>query len=259
MELAFVISGLLVGFVIGLSGVGGGSLMTPLLVMGFGIPPATAVGTDLLYAGLTKASCTIFRGKLGSINWKVAVILALGSVPAAIFTSIYFLSPTTLSNETAQLITRMLGVMLCVTALSLIFRKQLQSVSKRVFRVGAKTQKTRIMIATLTLGAVLGILVTLTSVGAGAIGFTALLVLYPQLPTNHLVGTDIMHAVPLTLIAGLSHAVAGSVDYQLLFALLIGSIPGVILGSLVAHKIPETLLQWVLGTVLLLVGLKLLI
>ncbi|MDA1012766.1 MAG: sulfite exporter TauE/SafE family protein, partial [Proteobacteria bacterium] len=118
-----------------LSGVGGESLMTPLLVMGFGIPPATAVGTDLLYAGLTKASCTIFRGKLGSINWKVAVILALGSVPAAIFTSIYFLSPTTLSNETAQLITRMLGVMLCITALLLIFRKQLQSVSKRVFPV----------------------------------------------------------------------------------------------------------------------------
>ncbi len=257
MELLFVISGLLVGFVVGISGVGGGSLMTPLLVMGFGVPPTTAVGTDLLYAGFTKIGGTIFRGKLGSVNWKVAFLLALGSVPAAIFTSVYYLSPVQVDSASSSLITKTLGVMLCITAISLVFRTRLQRLTQGIFDVKRTGRRARILIATLGLGAVLGILVTLTSVGAGAIGVTALLVLYPHLPANHLAGTDIVHAVPLTLVAGLSHAVSGSVDYHLLLTLLIGSLPGVVLGSLVAHRIPEKPLQWVIGSVLFLVGLKL--
>lgn len=257
MEFYFVLSGLLVGFIIGLSGVGGGSLMTPLLIMGFGLPPAVAVGTDLLYAGITKASATLFRGRLGSINIKVALILGLGSVPAAILTSIFFISPAIMNNDVGVFITRTLGAMLCVTSIALIFRKRLQTLSKTMFRSEGKAQYSRITIATFILGGVLGVLVTLTSVGAGAIGLTALLVLYPHLPANHLAGTDIMHAVPLTLVAGLSHAVVGSVDFQLLITLLLGSIPGVILGSSVAHKMPETLLQWIIGAILFSVGLSL--
>jgi uncharacterized membrane protein YfcA len=256
MDILFILSGLLVGLIIGVSGVGGGSLMTPLLVMGFGIPPATAVGTDLLYAGLTKTGCSIFRGKLGSINWKLASLLTLGSLPAAILTSIYFLGATHDAPQTSKVITQTLGFMLCVTAISFVFRKRLIALSGSVIPV-AKKRSQKILIATLLLGAVLGVLVTLTSVGAGALGVTALLILYPGIPANHLAGTDIVHAVPLTLVAGASHAFLGSVDYSLLFTLLIGSIPGVILGSLVAHKISEVLLQLVIGSVLFAVGIVL--
>ncbi|MEL0029761.1 MAG: TSUP family transporter, partial [Betaproteobacteria bacterium] len=153
MDFLFVVSGLLVGLIIGVSGVGGGSLMTPLLVMGFGVPPATAVGTDLLYAGLTKTGCSIFRGKLGSINWKLASLLALGSLPAAILTSIYFLGPTHVSSQTSSVITQTLGFMLCVTAVSFVFRKRLIALSGS-FIPTSSTRSQKILIATLLLGAV---------------------------------------------------------------------------------------------------------
>jgi len=259
MELVFVASGLIVGFVIGMSGVGGGSIMTPLLVMGFGVAPATAVGTDLLYAGFTKAGGTIARGRLGSVDWRIAGILALGSVPAALLTSVILSRFSSKGVEVGTAITSMLGVMLLVTAVALIFRHRLLA-QDGPFGLWLKNLRSRNSFSmTLGLGALLGVLVTLTSVGAGAFGVVALLMLYPQLPTNHLAGTDIVHAVPLTLVAGTGHAITGSVDYALLGNLLIGSLPGIVAGSFLAHRVPENVLRYVMGAVLFAVGVKLLV
>lgn len=258
MDLVFVISGLLVGFVIGMSGVGGGSLMTPLLVMGFGVAPATAVGTDLLYAGLTKAGGSLARGKLGSVDWRIAAFLMLGSVPAALATSALVSRFAMQGARVGTVITSALGVMLLVTALALVFRHRLLATDGRFGRRLAQLRAGNVLTLTLVLGAVLGVLVTLTSVGAGALGVVALLMLYPHLPTNHLAGTDIVHAVPLTLVAGAGHAITGSVDYQLLGNLLIGSLPGIVAGSLLAHRVPERALRYFMGMVLFLVGIKLL-
>ncbi len=258
MDPFFVLSGLLVGFVIGLSGVGGGSLMTPLLVMGFGVAPTTAVGTDLLYAGLTKAGGTVARGKLGSVDWRIAAFLMLGSVPAALATSAIVSRYAFKGVEIGALITSALGFMLLITALALVFRHQLLASNNRFRRSIERLRSGNLFALTLALGALLGVLVTLTSVGAGALGVVALLMLYPHLPTNHLAGTDIVHAVPLTLVAGAGHAIAGSVDYQLLGNLLIGSLPGIVAGSLMAHRVPEKALRYVMGAVLFVVGVKLL-
>jgi uncharacterized protein len=258
MDLVFVISGLLVGFVIGMSGVGGGSLMTPLLVMGFGVAPTTAVGTDLLYAGLTKAGGTVARGKLGSVDWRIAFVLMLGSVPAALATSGLLSRFAIKGAEVGTVVTSALGLMLVITALALVFRHHLLATQGRFGQKIEKLRSGNVPMLTLVLGAVLGVLVTLTSVGAGALGVVALLMLYPHLPTNHLAGTDIVHAVPLTLVAGAGHAMTGSVDYQLLGNLLIGSLPGIVAGSMVAHRVPEKALRYFMGAVLFAVGVKLL-
>lgn len=258
MDLVFVVSGLFVGFVIGLSGVGGGSLMTPLLVMGFGVAPTTAVGTDLLYAGLTKAGGSVARGKLGSVDWRIAALLALGSVPAALATSAVISRFQLNGAAIGPIITTSLGVMLLATAGALMFRHRLLSEHGHIGRRLQKLRSGNVLIWTLVLGVVLGVLVTLTSVGAGALGVVALLMLYPQLPTNHLAGTDIVHAVPLTLIAGVGHAITGSVDYHLLGNLLIGSLPGIVAGSVLAHRVPERAVRYVMSAVLFAVGVKLL-
>jgi hypothetical protein len=258
MELVFVVSGLLVGFVIGMSGVGGGAIMTPLLVMGFGVAPATAVGTDLLYAGFTKAGGTLARGRLGSVDWRIAGILALGSVPAALLTSVILSRFSSKGVEVGTAITSMLGAMLLVTSVALIFRHRLLT-QEGSFGIWLKKLRSRNSLPlTLGLGALLGTLVTLTSVGAGAFGVVALLMLYPHLPTNHLAGTDIVHAVPLTLVAGTGHAITGSVDYTLLGNLLIGSLPGIVAGSFLAHRVPENVVRYAMGAVLFAVGVKLL-
>ena len=258
MELVFVVSGLLVGFVIGMSGVGGGSIMTPLLVMGFGVAPATAVGTDLLYAGFTKAGGTLARGRLGSVDWRIAGILALGSVPAALLTSVILSRFSSKGVEVGTAITSMLGAMLLVTSVALIFRHRLLTQEGSFGRWLKNLRSRNSLPLTLGLGALLGVLVTLTSVGAGAFGVVALLMLYPHLPTNHLAGTDIVHAVPLTLVAGTGHAITGSVDYTLLGNLLIGSLPGIVAGSFLAHRVPENVMRYVMGAVLFAVGVKLL-
>ena len=232
--------------------------MTPLLVMGFGVAPTTAVGTDLLYAGLTKAGGTVARGKLGSVDWRIAFVLMLGSVPAALATSGLLSRFAIKGAEVGTLVTSALGLMLVITALALVFRHHLLATQGRFGQKIEKLRSGNVPMLTLVLGAVLGVLVTLTSVGAGALGVVALLMLYPHLPTNHLAGTDIVHAVPLTLVAGAGHAMTGSVDYQLLGNLLIGSLPGLIAGSMVAHRVPEKALRYFMGAVLFAVGVKLL-
>jgi uncharacterized membrane protein YfcA len=251
IEIPYALSGLAVGFVVGLSGVGGGALMTPLLVLGFGINPAVAVGTDLLYAAVTKACGTAIHHIGRSIDWRVMGLLAAGSIPATGTTLLLLGRHEVASSELSGVITNVLGYALLLTALSLVFRRPILAFA-RVFSLHVRPL--RRSAATVVTGAVLGVLVTITSVGAGAIGVTILVFLYPHLPASRIVGTDIAHAVPLALIAGLGHWALGTVDLGILASLLTGSLPGVALGSLLAPRVPERLLRLVLATVLTAIG-----
>ncbi len=239
---------------VGLTGVGGGSLMTPLLVLLFGIHPATAVGTDLLYAGLTKISGSAVHGLNGAIDWRVARRLASGSVPAAALTLWTLSHFGADSKGSTAVITTTLGFALILTAVTLIFRRRL--LAAVVSFMDRRTDK-EIAALTIALGVVLGVLVSISSVGAGAIGVTALLMLYPKMPTVRIVGTDIVHAVPLTLLAGAGHWLMGSVDWLLLVSLLSGSIPGIAIGSHLASRVPERVLRPLIAGALALVGGKL--
>lgn len=251
----YSIAGVLVGLLVGMTGVGGGSLMTPLLVLAFGFHPATAVGTDLLYASATKTVGAGVHGLHGTINWKVVRRLAYGSVPATILTLLFLSNAQEHAKNSGGLITVTLGTALVVTAIATFFRGRLVTfMSPRFERLG----DTRIGYVTIALGAMLGLLVSLTSVGAGALGMTALLMLYPHQKVNKLVGSDIAHAVPLTLLAGLGHWWLGSVNGALLVSLLAGSIPGIILGSLLATRTSDKVLVPILAATLAVVGLKML-
>ncbi len=253
MELGYTFSGLVVGFIVGLSGVGAGALMTPLLILFFGIPPSVAVGTDLLYAAVTKSAGVWVHWRHGSVNWTVVRRLATGSVPAALLTTLAVHALGVDSERFSAVVTTALGCMVVLTALSLIFKGRL-----RFLRFGgaspAQWTERKTANATVLTGAVLGVLVTLTSVGAGALGMVALLALYSRLSPVMLVGSDIAHAVPLTFIAGLGHAALGTVDYAMLLSLLAGSLPGIYLGSHAASRVPELAMRYVLATVLLLAG-----
>ena len=224
----FVASGFCVGLLVGMTGVGGGSLMTPILIMLFGIHPTTAVGTDLLYAAATKTGGGLVHGWAGTIHWRAVFRLAAGSMPASVLT-LLVLWQLDLSTEAARtLVNSVLCFALLLTATSLIFRKQvIEKLRRRMERVDDAT----IARATILVGAVLGVIVSISSVGAGAVGVTALLLLYPQLPMSRIVGSDIAHAVPLTLIAGMGHWAMGAIDWQLMGVLLIGSLPGIAIGS----------------------------
>ena len=228
--------------------------MTPLLILWFGISPATAVGTDLLYASLTKAGGVWVHGRRGSVDWKLVRRLSIGSLPAA-FLTVLGLNALGVENQVfSGLITGTLGVALILTALALFFRYQLAHLGKSRFSSLAAWRDRHIVTATITTGAILGVLVTITSVGAGALGMVALIVLYPRSPTINLVGSDIAHAVPLTLIAGIGHAYLGTVDFGLLGSLLLGSLPGIYLGSHIGGRIPERILRPVLATILVIIG-----
>ena len=253
----YSLSGLAVGLLVGLTGVGGGSLMTPLLVLLFGVPPATAVGTDLLYAAATKATGTLVHGLKGSVEWRVTGRLAAGSVPAAAVT-LWLLHRYGLHSPGATaLLQRLLGAALLITSVALTFRPQLAALAARQNSGLRPASPARTTLWTIVTGAVLGVLVSMTSVGAGAIGVTVLLLLYPKLPTSRIVGSDIAHAVPLTLIAGLGHWLLGSVDWAMLLSLLIGSVPGIAIGSYFSTRAPERLLRNLLAAVLVLVGVRL--
>ncbi|MBN8809316.1 MAG: sulfite exporter TauE/SafE family protein [Sphingomonas sp.] len=252
----YAIAGLAVGLLVGLTGVGGGSLMTPVLVLAFGFHPVTAVGTDLLYASVTKAAGTAVHGVSGTVDWKIVRRLALGSVPATALTLLGLAYLGRHFDGTQHVVSVTLGVALILTALATIYRRRiLLHFAPRFERV----VPAQIRRWTILLGAVLGVLVSLSSVGAGALGMTVLLVLYPRLPVGRLVGTDIAHAVPLTLIAGLGHWAMGSVDGALLVSLLVGSIPGIVIGSLISSRVSDRFLQPVLAGTLLVVGGRLLL
>lgn len=251
----YSLAGVAVGVLVGMTGVGGGSLMTPLLVLAFGFHPATAVGTDLLYASATKAVGTVVHGAGGTVDWRVVQRLATGSVPATVVTLFALARVGTRVEGTAHTMTVVLGMALVLTAIATLFRRQ---IVERLARGRAPRPESRTATLTIVLGAVLGVLVSLSSVGAGALGMTVLLVLYPQLPTNRLVGSDIAHAVPLTLVAGAGHWWLGSVDVALLVSLLVGSVPGIIVGSLVATRVSDRVLRPVLAATLAVVGGRLL-
>jgi uncharacterized membrane protein YfcA len=247
----YVASGFGVGLLVGMTGVGGGSLMTPLLILLFGIHPATAVGTDLLYAAATKTGGSLAHGWAKSIHWPAVIRLASGSIPASILT-LAVLWQLDLSGESSR---RLVNLVLCfalvLTAASLIFRNAIIERARwrrRPFDAGATVR------ATVLVGAALGVLVSISSVGAGAVGVTALLLLYPQLPMTRIVGTDIAHAVPLTLVAGLGHWATGEIDWNLLGILLVGSLPGILVGSYLAHRVPEAALRVVLAATLVVVA-----
>jgi hypothetical protein len=250
----YALSGFGVGVLVGMTGVGGGSLMTPLLVLLFRIHPVTAVGTDLLYAAATKTVGSLVHGLARSIEWTVVRRLAIGSVPATVVT-LTVLSLINQQGEAARgLITLVLCGALLLTAVSLIFRNALVQTWRKRFPV---LDPRNTAIATVVVGAVLGVLVSCSSIGAGAVGVVALIILYPQLPMARIVGSDIAHAVPLTLVAGAGHWLIGSVDWHIMGSLLAGSLPGIVLGSYVAVRVPERALRLVLAATLILVAGKL--
>ena len=253
IQAAQSLSGFFVGVVVGLTGVGGGSLMTPILVLLFGIHPATAVGTDLLHAAITKTGGTWVYARRGDVQWRVTALLAAGSLPAAICT-LFVLHRVARPPMNPGVLTRALGVALLVTALAMLWRARL----RRLARV-AHDAAPRPPALTVITGVVLGVLVTLSSVGAGALGIAALLYLYPRLPAVRLVAADLAHAVPLTLVAGCGYWLFGDVNWSLLGALLLGSIPGIYVGSRFAGRMPERLLRLLLAVTLLLVGGRLLL
>lgn len=254
--LLYIISGAFVGLLIGLTGVGGGSLMTPLLIM-FGIPYNVAIGTDLLYASITKSSGVIAHSRQHSVQWHLVGYLAAGSIPASIAT-VYLLNQVfTHVDEYQSILTTSLGIMLIVTAVVILFKQLLRNHSNHPpgpIGIFIQVHATKI---TFVAGIFLGVCVTLSSVGAGAFCAALLMTLYPRLPALHVVGTDIAHAVPLTLIAGLSHLfLLGNVDLILLACLLAGSLPAVHLGTKFAVRLPSRVLQPVLAFLLLGAGLK---
>jgi len=247
----YSLSGFFVGALVGLTGVGGGSLMTPLLVLLFGIHANTAVGTDLLYAAATKTVGTAVHGASKTVDWGIVGRLAAGSVPATVATLLVLSRFEKAVGAANHVITVVLGFALIATAVAILFRRVIIAFFEK--RTGPDGPK-RATLYTIVLGAILGVLVSLSSVGAGAIGVTVLLILYPRLPAARLVGSDIAHAVPLTLIAGIGHWLIGSVDFHLLASLLVGSIPGIIIGSLIATRVPDRVLRPILATTLAIVG-----
>jgi uncharacterized membrane protein YfcA len=250
----YVASGFGVGLLVGMTGVGGGSLMTPLLILLFGVHPSTAVGTDLLYAAATKTGGSLVHGVARGIHWPAVMRLASGSIPASVVTLLVLWQFELNGDSGRSLVNLVLCFALILTATSLIFRKAIMDrYRRRMERLSAATTG----YATVVVGVALGVLVSISSVGAGAVGVTALLLLYPRLPMASIVGSDIAHAVPLTLVAGIGHWALGSVDWALMGVLLIGSLPGIIIGSYCAVRVPETVLRLLLATVLILIAGKL--
>src|SRR5882757_3698901 len=251
----FVVSGFAVGFLVGMTGVGGGSLMTPLLILLFHVHPVTAVGTDLIYASVTKTGGSLVHGFNKTIDWRIVRRLATGSLPASLLTlGVLWLLKIDPSVYSA-LVTKVLGAALLCTAAALLFRRRLLATYSK--RVGVLSEgQTRTY--TILTGVALGTLVTISSVGAGALGVTALLLLYPELPVVKIAGSDIAHAVPLTLIAGMGHLMTGGVDLGVLVSLLCGSLPGIMLASLFAPRLPDRALRIVLAGTLTIVSARLL-
>lgn len=258
-DIAIILAGFAVGLIVGLTGVGGGSLMTPILIFFFGVKPYLAVGTDLLFAAFTKMGGTVSLARQKLVPWRVVGQLSAGSLPAALLTLLVLrqLGPT--SAAVQSLMTNTLGVALLLTALAMLYK------AARGKQLPRQLHEDQMALATharhwslpVMFGAVIGTLVTLTSVGAGAIGVSVLLLLFPLLPLPRIVAADIAYAVPLTLVAGLGHASLGSVDWPLLAKLLAGSLPGIWLGTRLMRHTPERLVRSALSVLLAYAGTKL--
>jgi hypothetical protein len=259
-ELAFIFAGFFVGLIVGLTGVGGGSLMTPILIFFFGVKPYLAVGTDLLFAAFTKMGGTVRLARSGLVHWRIVLQLSAGSIPAALIT-LFILHRVGPANPAVQsLMTTTLGTALLLTAAATLYKAVRGKALPVTLARGqeALATKPRHWSLPLLLGAVVGALVSLTSVGAGAIGVSVLLIAYPLLPLPRIVAADIAYAVPLTLVAGLGHASLGSVDWPLLAKLLAGSLPGIWVGTHLINRINERVVRSALSLLLAWAGIKLL-
>ena len=259
METGYIATGFIVGLMIGLTGMGGGSLMTPILIVFFGIHPSAAVGTDLIFASLTKTVGAAVHGFRHSIAWGIVFRLSLGSLPAAAATLAALHHFGVHGHAANRWVSLLLGALLLVTAVALILKPWLLRLAERLrLGHGAIVSTETSARTTIAIGLALGVVVTVCSVGAGTLGTVALLILYPRLPMARIVGSDIAHAVPLTLLAGIGHWWLGSVDFPLLAPLLAGSVPGIVIGSFGARLAPEQVLQWLLALVLIFIGAGLL-
>lgn len=252
--LTYSLAGLVVGLAVGATGVGGGSLMTPILILGFGVPPAVAVGTDLLYASISKAFAVTLHGRNGSVDWKIVGWLSLGSVPAALLTLLW-MRHFGAGDGLDQIIKVTLSIAIVLTAMGTLFRRQLLSFAEHerfdwVRRIHERGQH----VFTIVSGVLIGALVTISSVGAGVIGMMVLLLIYPRHAAIKLVGSDLAHAVVITGIAGLGHAALGTVNYSMLGYLLLGAIPGIWFGTRIGFRLPDAKLRPVIAGVLLFVG-----
>ena len=259
IDLGYVFAGFFVGTIVGLTGVGGGSLMTPLLIFFFGVKPYMAVGTDLLFAAFTKLGGTVSFTRQRIVPWRVVIQLSLGSIPAALITLAVLRHVGPADPAVQTLMTTTLGLALLLTAAATLYKALRGKYTPRSISAEELTQATvaRHWSWPILFGAVIGTLVTLTSVGAGAIGVSVLLVLFPRLPLPRIVAADIAYAVPLTMVAGLGHASLGSVDWPLLAKLLAGSLPGIWLGTKLMHRAPEKMIRALLSVLLAWAGTKL--
>lgn len=252
MDVIAILSGFGVGAIVGMTGVGGGSLMTPLLLSVFKLNPAVAIGTDLWFAAITKTAGSVSHHQAGHVEWRITRLLLAGSIPATLAT-VALMHFTGLTKGWASALTFSLGIALLLTAVTVAFKQIWIKVAHWLERWVDDGNRPALTVAC---GGVLGVLVSLSSIGAGAIGATLILLLYPKLPSHRIVGTDIAHAVPLTLVAGIGYATLGHVNWELLGSLLIGSIPGIWLGAQLTRKMPERLVRTLLCLSLVAAGLK---
>ncbi len=258
-NLGYTLTGFVVGLLVGLTGVGGGSLMTPMLIFAFHVPTAVAIGTDLLFAAITKTAGIIIHHRHSTIHWRIVILMLLGSVPATLLTLYFLKQGMVMGKDYKALLNTVLGIALVLTAVVLFYRNPLLEMSHRhVSKLPGWVRDLRSPL-TVVFGAMLGVLVTLSSIGAGALGAAVLTFLYPRMAAIRIAGTDIAHAVPLTAIAGMGHYNLGNVDTTLLIALLIGSLPGIYLGSRLGVKISDSITRPILATAILLIGIKFLV
>ncbi|WP_191112239.1 sulfite exporter TauE/SafE family protein [Acinetobacter lwoffii] len=265
----FILAGVLVGFCVGVTGVGGGSLMTPILISLFRIEPHIAIGTDLLYAAISKFCGSFVHAKKMNIVWPIVIWLAVGSIPASFATHWVLDNYLSQSTHYKAALTMVLGFMLTITGLSILFRSQIENLFNKYRKQElpdmtqdlekVKLQAKEKRVAIIIMGIILGIFVTLSSVGAGAFGIMALVVMFPNLPMIRIIGSDVVHAVLLTLVAGLGHMSSGNVDFMLLMWLLVGSIPAIIVGTLLSSRMPEKLIRKILGITLFALGVNFMI
>jgi len=255
MSLSYMVSGFAVGLLVGLTGVGGGSLMTPVLTLLFGVSPTVAVGTDLAFASVTKIAGTAAHRSKGNVQWAVVRRLCAGALPAALLTTVALKHFGGLGPQAAHIIRYSIAGSVFLTVIALMFRTRLQHWMTQ--HPNRQLHGGKLVAATIVSGAILGTLVTISSIGAGAIGATILVLLYPRLTPAEIAGTDIAYAVPLTALAALGHWWLGSIDWVLLATLLLGSVPGITLGSLASRAIPEKILRVLLATMLTTVAVKL--
>lgn len=257
MDWAHSLAGLFVGLLVGMTGVGGGALMTPLLVLLFGVAPATAVGTDLWFAALTKSVGGVVHSRSGTVDWEVVKRLCWGSLPAALVTllALHFLG----AGKAGGVLVHALGAVLILTAVAMVFKKAFHAFGQQLRTRLPDSFKRAQPALTVVAGAFLGVLVSLTSIGAGALGAVMLVYLYPfRMKPTRLVGTDIVHAIPLTIVAGTGHLLMDNVDLGLLATLLAGSIPGILVGSLISTRAPELVLRMLIALALVAAGAKML-